>query len=385
MFGTIGALAIGLQPASAISLTASGTINRTGFGCNNLTSNILDCYGFNNFDDSSTWLTAADGGRWAIKGTVIAATGTLSNATTGEGTAARVLTFTNATIEYKGGAGATSTFMDLSFFHDFDFTTTTTTRSGTVTTLFANPIVSHRLSGRLASSDGLALTNQVLSDVSFNGTGLVNGIDKSITYTDQLSTNSLTSGNPFGTSFTFYDAKDQSMASLSGNDGASLSIRNGRVSSTIQSMVLAQGDILYLPASECTVIHDDTRVISGGQNNGHGNGDQTAPGNSLNNNNAENSEYSGNGNSSKKGQGGNPDGNQGYDKKGTVVTNTVSNSNSNSNSNSLQPDKVEELCNKIARSVTQDPAAVPESSGAIPLLGGVMLWGASCVIRRGKF
>jgi hypothetical protein len=334
--------------------------------------------------EQSSMLTSADGGKWAIKGTVIAATGSLSNSTTGEGTAARVLTFTNATIEYKGGAstGSTSTFSGLSFFHDFDFTTTTTTSRGTTTTLFANPIVSHRLSGKLASSDGLAAINQVTSNVSFNGMGLVGAAttDSSIQYTNALPTNSLVSGTPFGTNFSFYDAKDASMASLSGNGSSALSLRNGRVSATIQGIKLAQGDILYLPASECTVIHDDESVISGGQNNGHGNGDQTAPGNSGTHNNAENSEHSGQGNSG-RGGGGNPDGNQGYN-------NVVSNSNNanNGNNNSLEPDKVEKLCNEIAKSVTKDkPASVPESSSAIPVLGGLMLWGASRMLRRGKF
>jgi len=375
VFGTIGVLAIGLQPASAITLTGSGSgLVDTNFGCNNLTSNILDCYGFDNFTDSTKWLTAADGGKWAIKGTVIAANATLSNSTTGQGTAARVLTFTNATIEYKGGAttGTSSTFSGLSFSHNFDFTTTTTTRTGTVTTLFTNPIVSHRLSGQFAGSDGVAATNQVTSNVAFSGLGRIGTatVDSSIQYTNALGTNSLASGNPFGTSFSFYDAKDASMASLSNNGSSTLYLRNGTASATLQSIKLTQGDTLYLPASECTVIHD------GGQNNGHGNGDQTAPGNSEDNNNAENSEHSGEGNSG-EGGGGNPDGNSGYNKE------KLDKHNKKIREIKTQ-DQFERLCNKVARSV-YDPASVPESNSAVPVLGGLMLWGASQIIRRGKF
>ncbi|MGA0198870.1 MAG: hypothetical protein ACO3NK_07055, partial [Prochlorotrichaceae cyanobacterium] len=358
LFGSIGFLSIGLQPASAITLSGSASaLQKTGFGCNNLTANISECYGFNNFDNSSTWLTAADGGKWAIKGTIIAASANLSSSSTGQGTAAKIMTLTNATLEYKGGAttGSTSTFSGFSFSHNFEFTTQT--RAGTA--LFTNPTVSHRLSGQLQSSDGLYSGNKVISNVSFNGIGRIGSNtnpEVSVTYTNALTTNSITaSGNPFGTNFTFYDAKDASMASLAGFANTSLYLKNGTLSATLQNVVLAQGDTLYLPASECTVLHTES-----GQNNGHGNGDQDAPGKSGDKNNAENSENSGRGNSG-NGRGGNT--------SGAPVNNGSGKANDKSQTAEKlkKRDKLEGLCNRVARSVVfgdDYPSSIPEPNSA---------------------
>lgn len=368
MVGTIGFLAIGLQPASAIVLSVGGTtLADTDYGCNNLTSNILDCYGFNNFDDSSKWLTASDGGKWAIRGTIIAASGTLSTSVTGEGTGARILTFTNATFQYKGGAttGSTSTFSGINFSHNFDFTTTT--RSGPA--LFTNPTVSHRLSGKLDSPDGLDARNQVISTVSFNGTariGTTTNPETAISFSDALLTDSLApSGAPSGTTFNFFSTQDQSMASLTGNGTSALYLKSGTIASRVNSVVLAQGDTLYLPASECTVIYEPKHKSKNKGNNGLGNGVDPQPPGDPKPNDTEERVAEHNLKRNSQGSGGNPH-----------------NENNTINKDS---DSVERLCNQIARSVIGDDSeSVPEPNSAVPVVGGLLLWGAGSLIRKLK-
>ena len=68
---------------------------------------------------------------------------------------------------------------------------------------------------------------------------------------------------------------------------------------TLREITFATLSILLLSVAAPAMAEGDTGgdTPSAGQNNGHGNGDQTAPGNSGDNNNAENSANSGQGNS----------------------------------------------------------------------------------------
>ncbi|MGA1409508.1 MAG: hypothetical protein ACO37W_07215, partial [Prochlorotrichaceae cyanobacterium] len=155
------------------------------------------------------------------------------------------------------------------------------------------------------------------------------------------------------------------------------------------SITLAQGDTLFLPASECTIVHEGDL---GGQNNGHGNGDQTAPGKSGDKNNAENSENSGEGNSG-QGLGGNTNGNTGNNGNGNTGNNGNGNTGNNAKANAQSKtaeklrkrDKLERLCNKVARSVVygdDDPTSIPEPNSAFPVLGGLIMWGAGILVRK---
>jgi len=346
----MGLLAMGAQSASAITLTIPGLTNALEKACDPKVP--VSCsLSFNYFDDPSTWLsiTNATGGieKWAVKGTVIAATANLSDSVTGQGLGAKVFTLTAAEFAYREGTATTSRLSGLTFSNFFDFTTTT--RSGTV--LFSNPTFLHRLSGKLlTNSSGLNNNDRVQSVVSFNGTGstisatdLVSNAPESLT-NDLVTDSWQSSGRPFGTTFNFADAKDENLSS------SPYYLKQGTITSNLINVTLAKGDTLSLPASDCVIVAQrelvKTPVVTGkGKTRMEVTGVRIVDGNDE-----------------------------------AIVTKERA-SGPRGYTFPITEDRAEELCTKVARSV---PSEVPEPSSALPVLGGLFLWGAGRLIRQGR-
>jgi hypothetical protein len=347
LLGSLGILAIGIQSASAITLTLPGLSGSLEKNCDSKVPLGSPCsLSFNYFDDPSTWITLTNdrGGQetWAVKGTVIAATANLSDSITGEGVGAKVLTLTAAEFAYKSGDASVGSFNGLTFSNFFDFTTST--RAGTV--LYSNPTFHHRLSGSLSSANSTLNNNdRVQSAVSFDGKGntissTTLSADQTRGLTNDLSADSWRSGRPFGSNFSFAASNDENLSTL---PQAPFYLKEGTISTTLWNISLAKGDTLYLPASDCVIVSQRELVKEEVVKKVGGASRKEVTGVNF------------------------------LDGNGEAI---VTKKKDASGKFQLEADRSEELCSKVARSV------VPEPNSAFPVLGGLIMWGAGILMRK---
>ncbi|MGA1285654.1 MAG: hypothetical protein ACO34J_16570, partial [Prochlorothrix sp.] len=157
-----------------------------------------------------------------------------------------------------------------------------------------------------------------------------------------------------------------------------LYLYTGTISATLNSITLAQGDTLFLPASECTVVYEPkgNNGVGDGSEDGQPAGDppvNDGPESSIGN--PDNKRGSGGPNFDNKGRSG------GSGSQASVKANAQS----KTAEKLMKQDKLERLCNKVARSVIDGedyPTSIPEPNSAFPVLGGLIMWGAGILVRK---
>ena len=254
LLGGLG-LCLGMQSASAISLTAPG---KAVYNDTCSLSTATNCtYTFNYFDNSSTWIN----GLWAIKGRVTAAKTTLGSAT-GSATAGYVLTLTDAYVQYKGAAGTVGSITNpLEFSHVFDFGQTE--YDPDFDEYYVNPYptaeLQHQLSGKFIKPGGsVNAQNNITSVISFkelqeSGAPYTSGSTADNSFSNQLEVKANKAGTPSNSTFTFVNAMGTN-SNTTDTAKTLVNLYKGKITVNVTGITLASGDLMQLPASDCAVL-----------------------------------------------------------------------------------------------------------------------------------